>query len=184
MLSGGKLNPTEQVWVNQLVGFNLNLHHKPGKTNTGADYLRRFHQDISKHSKMIWKDAIDKLVNSVTEGKEDTSTWLSSISSMNSLMTVEKQQMKDIVLKELAIAGIQDLEKDIRRVKEILSQQIVLTVGQQQQESQLMRRLLQERNTVKVSIANKDILVRSTLDNEHIILSSSPHCLTYIECIN
>ena len=103
---------------------------------------------------------------------------------MNSLMTVEKQQMKDIVLKELAIAGIQDLEKDIRRVKEILSQQIVLTVGQQQQESQLMRRLLRERNTVKVSIANKDILVRSTLDNEHIILSSSRHCLTYIECIN
>lgn len=102
---------------------------------------------------------------------------------MNSLMTVEKQQIKDIVLKELAIAGIQDPEKDIRRVKEILSQQIVLTVGQQQQESQLMRRLLRERNTVKVSIANKDIIVRSALDNEHIILSS-PHCLTYIECIN
>lgn len=89
---------------------------------------------------MTWKEVIDKLVNSVTEGKEDTSTWLSSISSMNSLMTVEKQQIKDIVLKELAIAGIQDPEKDIRRVKEILSQQIVLTVGQQQQESQLMRR--------------------------------------------
>lgn len=52
VLSGGKLNPTEQIWVNQLVGFNLNLHNKPGKTNTGADYLRRFNQDISKHSKM------------------------------------------------------------------------------------------------------------------------------------
>ena len=74
VLSSAKLNATGQRWVNQLADFNLNLHYKPGKSNTEADYFSRFPQDISKHTKIMSQDEINKLMKSVTENKEDMST--------------------------------------------------------------------------------------------------------------
>ena len=49
-------------------------------------------------------------------------------------------------------------DKDIKRVKEMLRQQTVLNVNKKTQESQLVRRLLRERN--QLIIRDKDILVR------------------------
>ena len=74
VLSSAKLNATGQRWVNQLADFNLNLHYKPGKSSTEADYFSRFPQDISKHTKIMSQDEINKLMKSVTENKEDMST--------------------------------------------------------------------------------------------------------------
>ena len=61
-------------------------------------------------------------MNSVTEPKEDTSTWLCSVNSINNLITEEQQQNKNVTLKEVDITEIQDEDKDIKRVKEILKQ--------------------------------------------------------------
>ena len=55
----------------------------------------------------------------------------------------------------------------------------MLSIGQKQQESQLVKRLLRERN--KLSITDKDILVRSTQDNKQIVLPSSHHHLIFQE---
>ena len=92
---------------------------------------------------------------------------------MNSLITVEQQQNKSVTLKEFDGTEIQDADKGIKRVKEILRQQAVLSIYQNQQESQLVRRLLRGRN--KLSTTDKDILVRSTLGNRQIVLPSSHH---------
>ena len=69
----------------------------------------------------------------MTEPKEDTSTWLCSVNSINNLITEEQQQNKNVTLKEFDVTEIQDADKDIKRVKEILRQQTVLRIDQKQQ---------------------------------------------------
>ena len=101
---------------------------------------------------------MNKLINSVAEPKEDMSTWLCSVNSINNLITEEQQQNKNVALKEFDVTEIQDADKDIERVKEILRQQTVISIDQKQQESKLVRRLLRERN--KLSITVEDMLVR------------------------
>ena len=109
----------------------------------------------------------------MTEPQEDTSTWLCSVNSINILITEEQQQNKNATLKQFDIREIQNANKDIKRMKEILRQQAVLSIDQTKQESHLVRRLLRERN--KLSIPGTDILVRSTLGNRlyyhHLIIT-------------
>ena len=109
-------------------------------------------------------------MNSVKEPKEDTSTWLCSVNSIVNLSTEEQQQNRSVTLTEVDITYT---EKDIKRVKEILRQQTVLNINKKTQESQLVRRLLRERN--QLIITDKDILVRSLLENRQIVLTSSNH---------
>ena len=104
---------------------------------------------------------------------------LCSVNSINNLITEEQQQNKNVTLKEFDVTEIQDADKDIKRVKEILRQQTVLSIDQKQQESKLVRRLLRERN--KLSITDEDILVRSTLENRQIVLPSSHHHIIFQE---
>ena len=82
---------------------------------------------------------INKLINSLTASNENTSTWLCSVNSINNLITEEQQQNKNVTLKEFDVTEIQDADKDIKRVKEILRQQTVLSIDQKQQESKLVR---------------------------------------------
>ena len=81
------------------------------------------------------------------------------------------------------VTEIQDADKDIKRVKKILRQQIILSIDQKQQVSKLVRRLLKVRN--KLSITDKDVLVRSTLKKNQIVLPSSHHHIIFQEiCVN
>ena len=176
VLSSAKLNATGQRWVNQLADFNLNLHYKPGRSNIEADYFSRFPQDINRYTTLTSQEEINKLMNSVTETQEDSSTWLCSVNFINSLVNEEAQQNNHVTLREINIAKLQDADRDIKRVKAILKQQ---DINQKQQESQLVRRLLRERS--KLSITDEDILVRSTLDNKQIVLPSSRHHLFFQE---
>lgn len=68
-------------------------------------------------------------------------------------------------------------DKDIKRVKEMLRQQTVLNVNKKTQESQLVRRLLRERN--QLIIRDKDILVRSLLGNRQLVVTSSNHYIIF-----
>ena len=122
VLSSTKLNATGQIRVNQLADFNLTLHYKQGIINLEADCFSRFPQYIRKYIDITSQVDINKLMNSVTEPKEDTSTWLCSVNSINNLITEEQQQNKNVTLKEVDITEIQDEDKDIKRVKEILKQ--------------------------------------------------------------
>ena len=62
---------------------------------------------------------MNKLINSMAEPKEDTSTWLGSVNSINIIITEEQQQIKNVTLKEFDVTEIQDVDKDIKKVKEI-----------------------------------------------------------------
>ena len=177
--SSTKLNATGQIRVNQLADFNLTLHYKPGIINLEADCFSRFPQYIRKHTEITSQVDINKLMNSVTEPKEDTSTCLCSVNSINNLITEEQQQNKNVTLKEVDITEMQDEDKDIKRVKEILKQQTVLNIDRKQQENQLVRRFLREIN--KLSITDKDILVRSPLEHRQIVLPLSHNQIIFQE---
>ena len=66
MLSSAKRNENGQRWVNELAGFKINIHYKPGSNNTDTDVLSRFPEDIKEYNKIYKNEAF----SAVTDGKK------------------------------------------------------------------------------------------------------------------
>ena len=54
-------------------------------------------------------------MDSMTEPQEEMSTWLYSVNSINSLITEEQQQNKNVTLKKFDLTEIQDAAKDVEK---------------------------------------------------------------------
>ena len=81
VLSSAKLNATGETRVNSSAECNSR------KINIEADCFSRFPQDIRNHTNITLQVDINKLISSVKEPKEDTSTWLCSVNSIVNLST-------------------------------------------------------------------------------------------------
>ena len=180
ILSTAKLNATGQRWANELADFNLRIHYKPGKSNTDADYFSRFPQDIREYSNTSSNNNINNVINSISNHGDEA--WLCAINANNSLTKEEFKLLKssDKVFQQVDIIKAQDEDVDIKRLKEIVDDNIDLTSMQdKQQESTLVRRLLRER--AKLKVTDKNLLVRSTNDVNQIVLPSSLRWIVFQE---